>query len=404
VDPSFQGEFNLDQIIVSRIRASIQNLANAKQQVERQGIKGDTYDNLKKLLCEIVEIVEVDIEDILDEIAQISREDIKIHRSDRIHRVLEEFLYLVDTIQTTTSQTPLELYYLARVTLCGLGHEDIKVVLISGASLGTTNLADGLKNLFSGFFNQVLTYIDSHFPFYWIIYVPPSLVRAPLSWPLIAHEIGHVLERQEWKVVNKHYPYPTVSSPTRQPYIESDVKSRYAQEFQADFVALSYFGPIFAHRLLAIYYTRELVISPTHPSWSERFAALAGKLEEMGFLAEATKLRQVGGEEAPLISRERIEHLDDIFSETAGLLSGAGCLYTRDAAKEKKAQSRLARFSPYTDDMRTLLNVADVVIESMLQSTDGLAKKRELESEFDYLLLDSIRLTYIKQTSQPAFS
>ncbi|GAJ03367.1 unnamed protein product, partial [marine sediment metagenome] len=165
-----------------------------------------------------------------------------------------------------------------------------------------------------------------------------------------------------------------------------------------------YFGPIFAHRLLAIYYTRELVISPTHPSWSERFVALAGKLEEMGFSAEATNLRQVGGEEAPLISRERIEHLDDIFSETAGLLSGAGCLYTRDATKEKKAQSRLALFAPYTDDMRTLLNVADVVIENMLQSTEGLAKKRELESEFDYLLLDSIRLTYIKQTSRLAFS
>jgi len=190
--PSSQDESNLDQIIVSRIRASIQNLANARQQVERRGIKGDTYDALKKLLCEIVKNVEANIEDILDEIAQISTEDIKIHRSDRIHRVLEEFLYLIDTIQTTTSQIPLELYYLTRVIFRELGHEDIKVVLISGTSLGTTNLADGLKNLFSGFFDHILTYIDSHFPFYWIIYVPPSLVRSPLSWPLIAHEIGHV--------------------------------------------------------------------------------------------------------------------------------------------------------------------------------------------------------------------
>lgn len=400
--PSFRGDSNSDQLIVSRIRASIRNLANAKEQLERQGIKGDTYDTLKTLLCEIVEIVEADIEHILEEIAELSREDTKIHRSARLHRVLEEFLYLIDTIQTTTSQIPIELYYLTKVTLRELGHEDIKVVLICGASVGTTNLSDGLKNLF-GFFDRVPTFIDSHFPFYWIIYLPPSLIRVPLSWPLIAHEIGHVLERQEWKLVNRHYPYPIVSSPTRQPYIESDVKSRYAQEFQADFVALSYFGPIFAHRLRDIYYTRELVVSPTHPSWSERFAAMAEKLEEMGLSAEATKLRQVGGEETRLISRERIEHLSDIFSETARMLNEVS-LYTRDAAKEKKAKSRFDRFSPYTDDMRTLLNVADAVIESILQSTDELAKRRELESEFDYLLVDSIRLTYIKQTSHPAFN
>lgn len=403
MDPSLQGESDLDKIIVSRIRASIQNLANARRQLERQGIKGDTYGKLSKLLCEVVKIAEVDIQDILDEIAQIQEEDVKIHRSDRIHRVLEEFLYLVDTIQATTPQIPLEVYYFTRDTLCRLGHEDIKLVFICGASLGTTNLSDGLKDLF-GLFARVLTYVDSQFPFYWIIYVPPSLVRAPLSWSLIGHELGHVLEKQEWEIVNRYYPYPAVSSPTRQPYVESDVKSRYAQEFQADLVAVSYFGPIFAHRLLAIYYTRELLISPTHPSWSERFAAMAEKLEEMGFSAEATNLRQVGGEEAPLISRERLEHLGDIFSETARILNEASCTYTRDTIKEKKAKNRLGRFALYTDDTRTLLNVAGGVLEGILQSTSDPAEKREVESDFDYLLLDSIRLTYIKQTSQPAFS
>jgi len=388
---------------VSRIRASIQNLADGKRKLEREGIKADSYDTLKNLLCEIIRIVQSDVEEILDEIAQIRREDIKIHRSDRIHRVLEEFLYLVDTIQTTASQIPLELYCLTRISLREVAHEGVRVVLISGASLGTTNLADGLRNLFLGFFDKAVSHIDSNFPFYWIIYVPPSLIRAPLSWPLLAHEIGHILEREDWKVVNQYYPYPTVSSPTRQPYVESEVKSRYAQEFQADFVALSYFGPIFAQRLLAVYYTRELVISPTHPSWSERFAAMAEKLEVMGFPDEAANLRQVGVEEAPLISRERLEHLCDIFSETTRLLDEARCVYTRDTTKENKARNRLSRLSTYTDDMRTLLNVGDGVLQGVLRTTTDTTKKREVEGDFDYLVMDSIRLAYIKQASLPAF-
>jgi hypothetical protein len=124
----------------------------------------------------------------------------------------------------------------------------------------------------------------------------------------------------------------------------------------------------------------------------------------MGFSAEATNLRQVGGEEAPLISRERLEHLGDIFSETARILNEASCIYTRDTIKEKKAKNRLGRFALYTDDTRTLLNVAGGALEGILQSTSDPAEKRDVESDFDYLLLDSIRLTYIKQTSQPAFS
>lgn len=394
--PSLQGESVLDETIASRIRAAVRNLANAKEQIGKEGIKGDTDGSLKTFLCGIVEKVEEQIEQILQEIVEITGEDIKISRSDRVHRNLEQFLFDLDLIRTATLQIPMELYYLTKASLRDLGYEDVKVVLIPGASLGTTNLSDALRSVFV-FFDNVLTYINSRFPFYWIILVPPSLIRTPLNWPLIAHEIGHILERQKWQLVNGYYTYPTV--PSLSP---PDIKSYYAQEFQADFVAVSYFGPIFARRLLEVYYTREFVISKTHPSWRERFEAIADKLEAR-FSTEATALREVSrGEELSMISRDSVEHLNNILSETETKLSGSTYVYARDNAEEKKARSRLDRFAPYTDNMRTLLNVADSVLQSKLQSASDPTKKRNVERDFDYLLVDSIRLNYIKDLVKPA--
>jgi len=227
-----------------------------------------------------------------------------------------------------------------------------------------------------------------------------SLIRTPLNWPLIAHEIGHILERQKWNLVNTHYPYPTV--PSLSP---PDLKSYYAQEFQADFIALSYFGPIFPRRLLENYYTREFLISKTHPSWKERFDAIADKLQEMGFSKESTDLKEVSAQEkTSLIGRGSIEHLNEILAQTEVEINKTGGLYARDTDKENKAKTRLNHFTLYTDDIRTLLNVADSVRETVLQSSSDLRKKRELENDFDYLLVDSIRLTYIKLISQPAFN
>lgn len=404
MDPSYQDKSNLDEIIFSRVRAVVLNLVNTKERIDKEGIKGDSGDNLKRLLSQTIEIVEQQVESVLDEIGEIQREDVKIRRSSRIHRVLEEFLYLLDLVQSGTQQIQTELGYLVRTALKELQHSDIKILIIPGSSLSTTNLSIGLEDLFE-FFTDVRSFIQSDFPFYWIIYAPPSFTRAPLNWPLIGHEIGHILERQKWNLVKDYYPYPIVSSPVRLPYSTRDTKSYYAQEFQADFVALTYFGPIFARRLLAIYYTRELVISPTHPSWTERFGAIAQKLEETGFVTEASDLKAVSVEESSLISRDRIEHLSEIIVKTAEILGQENCDYNPNDIEEKKAASRLERLALYTKDMRTLLNVADKVLrkkKASISGTNAESRKRDLESDFDYILRDSIRLSYVKQFVQPA--
>lgn len=392
---SFQGESGLDETIACRIRAVVRNLVDAKEQIDKEDIRGDTDGNLKTLLAEIVKKIEGQIEQILQEIKETSNDDDKRLRSDHVHRALDRFLFHIDSIRTTTLQIPIELYYLARTTLHQLGHKDVKLVLIPEAALATTNLSENLK-ITLHFFDDALNYIDSTFPFYWIIFVPSSLIRTPVNWPLIAHEIGHILERQKWHIVGRYYDYPTVPS-----LYDQDLKSYYSQEFQADHVAVSYFGPIFARRLFAIYDTGEFKISLTHPPRKERFGAIAGTLEREGFSTEANALRKKIKKEEDKIGSGRIEHLNNILSETDAKLRGASCIYTRNGAKEKNARDRLTQFAPYTDDVRTLLNVADEVLQSKLQSISDPIEKRNAERDFDYLLVDSIRLNYIKYLVQP---
>jgi hypothetical protein len=396
-------EFSLDETIFSRIRAAVRNLQNTREQIQKEGIEGDIDDTTERLVCGIIETIEQQIGPILYEIGAIQRQNIKIRRSSRVHRVLEEFLYLVDLIRSGAYQIPSELRYLTRVALEELGCPHGKILIVPGSALSTANLSNGLEELFE-ILTDVRAFIQQNFAFYWIMYVPPSLTRTPLNWPLIGHEIGHILERQKWEIVNGYYSYPIVSSPIRLPYYEPDTKSYYAQEFQADFVALCYFGPIFARRLLRNYYTRELVISPTHPAWTERFGAIADRLEQMGFSTEATTLRQVSEAEPSLIGRDRIEHLNVIFSKTEDMLIQVNCTYNPDHIGEKKATDRLSRFAVYTDNTKILLNVADKVVEKMLAAVSGPnmeSTKRDMESDFDYLLKDSIRLNYIKRLVSP---
>lgn len=402
--PLSPGDAELDRVIRSRIHASIHNLVEAAQLIERQGIKGDTDGTLKDLLCGIVRIIDSGINDILNEISLIRESEVKSHRSNRIHRVLEEYHNLIDLIEFNTPQIPLELNYLERCILHCLNQDEMKVVLISGASLSTANLSEGLKRMFSDLFTDVVDFLTNTFAFYWIVYVPPSLIATPLNWALITHEVGHMMEKQKWGIVKKYYGYPPIWASAYQPLVEKDIKSRYAQEFQADYVAVSCFGTAFSSKLLAIYYTREIMISATHPSWKERFAVLAYRLEQVGFKSQASELKKVGGDEQPLISHESIERLNDILKETDDKLKDTRSVLKCQPNEIQKAKDRLSQFAPYTEDVRTLLCAADDALSNVLSSVPPTISTREIERDFNYLIADSIRLSYIRQVSYPAFN
>ena len=66
---------------------------------------------------------------------------------------------------------------------------------------------------------------------------------------------------------------------------------------------------------------------------------------------------------------------------------------------DENAFKRLKKFAPYTEDVRILLNAAEKTKRHILAEQKDEAT--DIEKEFNYLLADSIRLSYIRRFFEP---
>ncbi len=130
----------------------------------------------------------------------------------------------------------------------------------SERELGTVRLNEFLGKILDPFLGAS-QYLSLE-PRRWLFLVPPSVMDNPLSWVLLSHEVGHVLELSQLKVVLDLYgPIEKVSGS----YETTQLRYRHSEEYQADFFASYFFGPCFVKRLLLTHYTRETYVSPSHP-------------------------------------------------------------------------------------------------------------------------------------------
>ena len=387
-----------DSLILHRIESIFRILKDIKEEVSQARIPGRSEESFKNTVAEIIDKVLSDLRNTVAEISEVRDPGIKIQRSSIIHRIFEDFSYEIDTILRHSSRVPIEVHYFVEIVLSDLElRSGMQYLLIFGRDLSTTNFASGLRRLFA-IFPGTQEYIRSNLPFFWEIVLPPSLVRSCIDWPLITHEIAHIMEDQFWKIVERHYPFVSMS------YSECSIKCLYAKEFQADYIATAYIGPIFATRTLLNYFTKEIRISPTHPSWSERLDAMEEQLKVMGFsLPEYESMSHVLPKERSLIGRDHIEHLPEIIRETMRHLQGRTLSSAWPTEDEKrKAMNRMTQLAPYIGDPRLLLNIADEAKRQMIHvSCKTREEKEELEREFNYILVDSVRLAWLNRVFKP---
>lgn len=400
MDVSRESRSESEDIIKCRIENFFRILRNIQEEVQDAEIRGPTENLFKKFISGVVESLEEELRSAITEITEIKDLSIKIHRSGNIHSVFEDFIYEVDAIIRQSKQIPDELYYFIADILSRLRRfQNMYYILISGPDLSTVNFSYGLERLFR-LFPSTKAYIVETQKFLWEISVPPFLLTNPLDWPMVIHEIGHMIEDQFLRIVDNYYKEANT-------FEESDIKYRYAKEFQADYIATCLIGTVFGARGLVNYFTKEIKISPTHPAWKERMDAIEKHLKELGlsFTDYESMLKNLPPEN-PLIGREKIEHLQEIIERTHQHIEDA--LYKPSSGAEEKAINRLIRFVPYTDDIRVLLNVAEKakkgIISSSEESSQSSPEDRErIESEFNYLLRDAIRLSYLKKFFAPVF-
>ena len=99
-----------------------------------------------------------------------------------------------------------------------------------------------------------------------------------------------------------------------------------------------------------------------------------------------------------MIPKDSLEFLNQILMQTRGLLEREDAIYKTNENNINRSREALTKFIPYTDDMKSLLNVAGEVKKNLLENAKSTKKKEKVEKFFDPLIKDSIRLSYLKRT------
>lgn len=389
-------------LVAERAEICKRILRNVKEEVLRSKLYGRSENEFKNSILDIIRCLEEELELIIEEIRNVGDIDTRLHRSELIIRILEEFMFEIMMVTRQSREIPLEMYYFTELVADDLGISGIRYLLVTGRELCTTNFSQGLYRLFSSL-PATSELIRSNCRFFWIIFVPPALTNNVTDWPLLIHELGHIIEEQLWNIVDQFYPLQVIYRSPVSDYLEPLIKYRYAKEYLADYIATCYIGPVFLYRTLLGYYRREIHISPDHPSWDERMKAMREWLEQNGLTLEEQYTPDLQGmpRESSLIPKERIEHLPEIINQASELLTPY--MYHPDAKAEEKAMQRLKMLVPYTDDLKVLCNVAEKAKAKLLNQYSNDEKAR-FEKEFDYILMDSIRLRYLRTIFEPVLN
>jgi len=388
--------------IISRIRSYFSLLRATKQEVEQTKIPGSGEEEFKEFVSKLINDLLIELQEHIVTIGEIEDLDAKSTFSENIHRSLEAFLNWVDLILRHCHAVSIEMHEFMSSILRDLDVSDMNYLLLSGPELSEASLSEGFSKLFIALFQRACDRIAREFPSFCVLFIPQSLLKNPVNWPLCSHEIGHMIENQKLKIIESFYPRPEFSPvSTRIIYNTQALKYWYSKEFQADYFATGYFGHIFPSQLIDNYFTREVFILPTHPSWEERIRLMVEELKTMGLEQPAEtileKSRSISSIK-PMISKDSLEHLEEVLRKTRRVLEDKRSIYKIYEDRLENARKALTEFIPYTEDVKTLLTVAGEVKKNLLDEADSLEKKEKIEDDFNRNIKDSIRLISLKRT------
>ena len=330
------------------------------------------------------------------------------YATESARRTLDLFCYHVNNI-LEASGISLDLeYFLDQVVDDFKVESQIPVVLMPYAVLGSDDMITKLRKILSMF----LFPSDLGKTCIRVIYVPQTLIRDPLYWPLLIHEIAHAVEDIVLRATEKFYPLKTILD--LDPESIAFRKHEYSMEHEVDTIATRYSGPIYVRKLFENYFYEEISISPSHPIWLERFKIMLREVHPgIDSLADIrSRLRNVP---PGLIQSKSIEHLPEILEAGREFLEKIGMEFRPSASAVNNVKKKLVNLHPYTEDMRLLLNAAylakSVAISNLIDERlehEGISKKevgreqmeqlqRDAKRHYDTFVRDCLRLTRLRK-------
>lgn len=235
-----------------------------------------------------------------------------------------------------------------------------------------------------------------------MIRCPSAILNAPILWPVLLHELAHVLEDFFLNLVG---PVP-LAKPSdgipKEVYVPS-----YKLEYLCDYVAAKLVGAVFVKILREFYFAETRVIFPTHPTWYLRTKHLTELLKSIPFYQDTLKesldkfvedYKEKEGTAGPDVPSDELR---TVYDEVDRRISRD----KNDETEMPKAVSKLQKFDPFIGPATTLMNAAYEILRS--DSFDKTIKdhfqgdKERLRSEFSYLVTDCLRLCWISSLARP---
>jgi len=217
-----------------------------------------------------------------------------------IKRLFDFFYRLLATSQ----KVPRELYYLSDTFLESQGQPAHYIISIS-------------EEIAMLPFSYIISYFgfDITYPEFWaeakdkrfyFVQVVPELAdrEASLNWPIIIHEMAHIIWFERMIKGDKYFPsisvyhaLKTIESLDKgelgpdEPIVELATQKLYAAEILADFLVARYFGAIFGWRFLVEYVDLRDLFEPdrTHPYPDVRVLKVSNEVRDQLGMSECAK-------------------------------------------------------------------------------------------------------------------
>lgn len=266
--------------------------------------------------------------------------------------------------------------------------------------------------------SYMVTYADidkKEIPPLFVISVPTVVLSNPLNWPVLLHEIGHILAESgknillEMRAV-RIADYAKHRQITKDDSIKpSNQRKSYLIELEADVIALQLGGPVFLFRLYDLFVQKLFVMPRKHPPWSIRASVLMDLLKRTNdFVLLATEFKGLISviqdfANPPIVNNkvgdktvtEFKQYTDILVSKSSRFRSG-----DINVAEYNECKARFKELKPAGGREREIITAAYFTMLSdgitLKQAEDGDATPKQLQ-EFGYLVGDCLRLARLRQ-------
>jgi hypothetical protein len=429
-------------------------------------------DDTKRVVSELIQVLQDELSEKIKKIESMSDQARMAEQAGIARAQLEQFVHYVEhSLSEVTSvlsderSVGRELYYLVLNVLTDLGlaaldeptlerkgeakvghpRKNVAILINRGESVAVQRLSHKLVEdltFFPRTFARGMNIENSP----WLLSVPVSVLRNPLNWVAVLHEMGHVAEEETIRALDqvriayerKDGAFDSYNSTSFQRLIS------HLSEYQADFIAYLYGGYSYVRIMLLNEFTREIGTSSTHPDWLHRMRILRSEYlspileaagikpsENRGYDRDAEYPRYEKLVKAPhgnLITDEFTdEWLRTILVRTAKYLASTttkrfggekpgSLVFNPEDYRRSTVFAALAGLVPYTRDFRYVMAAGtdstayDSAIATLrrLPKTDtprhnsetmegpSTKEDKEVAEEFNRYVANTIRLCYIR--------